>query len=791
MVRETLLDFFDDLSRLGDPFLVHDDGFLIRTFTYRDVAGKARAFAARLRQAGIEQNDKVMFYGENRPEWVIGMWGCLLAGVIAVPVDFRSSHAFLLRVAGIVDTKAILTGDEIEPVHDAGNIPLWPLSTLDSTPLEDFPRAAITRDQVAEIVFTSGATAEPKGVIITHRNILANIVPVEKEVLKYRKYGGPFFPIRFINLLPLSHMFGQAMATFIPPMLPGVVVFLRGYNPVEIIRQIRTRRVSVLISVPQILEVLREHMLQRFPELAQPEPPGNIHWMARWWRYRRIHNLFGWKFWSFIVGAAPLPPDLEAFWSRLGFLVIQGYGLTETAPIVTLNHPFHARKGTVGKPIAGVEIKIAADGEILVRGENVTTGYFNAPTETASAFEDGWFHTGDVGALDESGRLSIQGRKKETIVTPEGLNVFPEDVEHALSQVAGVRESAVIGTDRVHAVLILNAGATVEEVVRAANAQLADHQKIRSASLWPYDRFPRTEGTGKLKRGEIAKGSPPPKQESRFDPNTPLDALTSLERVELMVALDVDEAAMTTAATIGELPRGSAHTPAAWNFPSWNRALLPRMLRAAALPGFLLPLTRIFAHIRVEGLEHLRNIACPVIFAPNHQSHLDVPAILAALPAKWRRRVAPAMAKEFFDAHFHPQRHPLAKRLTNNLSYYLSTLCFNAFPIPKREAGTLETLRYIGELASDGWCILIFPEGKMTVTGEIAPFQPGVGMIAARMKVPVVPVRIVGLDQVLHKDWRMAKPGKVRVIFGEPLHLTGENHAALAREVEAAVKALS
>ena len=134
-----------------------------------------------------------------------------------------------------------------------------------------------------------------------------------------------------------------------------------------------------------------------------------------------------------VVGAAPLDPEVEAFWGRLGFIVVQGYGLTETAPIVTLNHPFHASRGAVGKPIGGVEVRIADDGEILVRGENVTTGYFNAPEETRAAFRDGWFHTGDIGGLDDQGRLYIRGRKKEMIVTPEGLNVFPEDVERALN----------------------------------------------------------------------------------------------------------------------------------------------------------------------------------------------------------------------------------------------------------------------------------------------------------------------------------------------------------------------
>src|SRR5205823_650325 len=158
----------------------------------------------------------------------------------------------------------------------------------------------------------------------------------------------------------------------------------------------------------------------------------------------------------------------EAFWSRLGFVVIQGYGLTETAPIVTLNHPFHARQGSVGKPIAGVEVKIAEDGEILVRGGNVTTGYYNAPGATAQVFEDGWFHTGDVGEMDDNGELRILGRKKEMIVTPEGLNVFPEDVERVLNEIRGVRDSAVVGTDRVHAVLILEPGADQAGIVRSA-----------------------------------------------------------------------------------------------------------------------------------------------------------------------------------------------------------------------------------------------------------------------------------------------------------------------------------
>ena len=299
-------------------------------------------------------------------------------------------------------------------------------------------------------------------------------------------------------------MFGQAMATFVPPMLPGVVVFTRSYAPDDIVRQIKERRISVLVCVPKMLEVLRDYVIRVAPEAAEP-PPAGMHWAKRWWHYRRIHRMFGFKFWAMVVGAAPLDPELEAFWGRLGFLVVQGYGLTETAPIVTLNHPLRARRGAVGKPISGVEIKIAEDGEILVRGENVTSGYYNAPEATREAFADGWFHTGDIGELDAEGRLMIRGRKKEMIVTPEGLNVFPEDVERALHEQPGVIEAAVVGApmpgstaERVQAILILAAG------YRARSRRAAG-----ATRSWPIiRRFARPpSGPARNCRGPKARGS--------------------------------------------------------------------------------------------------------------------------------------------------------------------------------------------------------------------------------------------------------------------------------------------
>ena len=781
----------------------------------------------------MRKGDKIVFWSENRPEWIVAFWACLLRGIVVVPVDYRASPDFLTRVVKIVDARLILIGQDVVPFMAPVDVPVWKLHEFEwsaaaaSAPAP--PAVAITRDDVAEIIFTSGATAEPKGVVITHRNVLANIVPVEHEILKYRKWGTPFFPLRFLNLLPLSHMFGQAMATFIPPMLPGTVIFMRGYNPVEIVAQIKSRKASVLVSVPKILDVLKDHVLRVAPDPPVPGPKQHV--AKRWWRYRKIHRAFGPKFWSFVVGAAPLDGALEAFWGELGFAVIQGYGLTETAPIVTLNHPFGTKKGSVGKAIAGVEVKVAADGEILVRGDNVTKGYYNADEENARAFEDGWFHTGDIGEIGEDRQLYIRGRKKEMIVTPEGLNVFPEDVEKALNVIPGVRDSAVVGVpigseERVHAVLILDPGIDIDAVVRQANTQLDDHQKIRRALVWPETELPRTDGTRKLKRAAIrdwvkSGGTAPRLVQQGTDALAALVAkyagrenlssqttlqelgLSSLDRVELMVALEdtfqtrIDEGSFASAQDLGQLRTlleraSSSDAPPAEpvEFPAWTRSAIARAVRRVNLATWILPLARLFAWTRIEGLEHLRDLHGPVIFASNHQSFMDGPVIMASLPARWRYRLSPAMGKEMFAAHFFPKQHGALSWFTNSLNYYLAVLLFNAFPLPQREAGARQTLRYIGELLAEQHSLLIFPEGRRSETGAIDVFRPGIGMIASKLGAQVVPVRIDGLQHVLGVGWHMARPGRVRVTFGAPLRLVGEDYEALAKQVEIAVKAL-
>ncbi len=828
----TLLDFFDRYIRGPDQALIEDDGFRRRLRTRDDLHAAADRWAARLRAAGVMYGDRVAIWGESCPEWVAAFWGCILCGAAVVPVDASATCEFVGRVVAAASPSLLVVGEVADQPPVVPGVPVWRLRDVDWSggPPESVRDDRITPETVAEIVFTSGTTGDPKGVVISHRNILANIAPIERQVVVYRRYLWPFRPVRFLGLLPLSHMFGQALSIFFPPLVNGATVFMKGYNPDQVIAMTKRHRVTLIVTVPRVLDLLRDRLSRSIPALAAPFAPQRP-LVARILRGRGARRMLGWRCVGFVVGGAPLETALEDYWRGLGFAVIQGYGLTETAPIVAWNHPFKLRPGTVGRPIEGVDVRLADDGEILVRGPTVTAGYWRAPEQTQSAFDGEWFRTGDIGSFDADGHLVIRGRKKDVIATAEGLKVFPDDVERVLERAAGVTEAAVIGrrddhAEYVHAVLRLSPGADPEAIVSRANGQLEPHQRIRDFTVWTAGPMPRTEPMRKLKRFEIrrrletgstpapaaalAAGDPVERLLSKYaqgrtlDAGTTLDALglTSLDRIELMLALEeqghvtLSEAAMGEARTVGDLRRLAERAPAeavaaeAFPFPSWNQWRLVRALRNVSQPSWILPLAGLYLRVRASGLQHLDGLQGPIILAANHQSHFDTPAILRALPRRWRRTVAVAMAKEYFEPHFFPERHTAWERLLSSAIYYLVATFFAGFPLPQQEPGARETLRYIGDLVTNGASILLFPEGIRTERGEIGAFQPGVGLLGAKLELPVVPVRLEGVDRVLHHTWRWPRRGTVTVTFGPPLMLEGEDYRALARKVQDAVLAL-
>ena len=369
------------------------------------------------------------------------------------------------------------------------------------------PLPGLSRESVLQIVFTSGTTAEPKGIVHTHGNVLASLDPLEKEIGKYLRYERFVHPLRILHTLPLSHVFGQFMGLWVPPLLAAEVHYEDRLQAPRLVRLMQRERISVMAAVPRILDLLRAHMEAQLPGLSrQVAAARGLPVAKRWWRLRRLHRELGLKFWAFVAGGASLPPDLESFWTTAGFALIQGYGMTETTALVTLNHPFKIARGSIGKPLAGREVKIGDDGEILVRGDSIASQVWQQGR--LQTRDPGWLATGDLAATNAEGELIFAGRKSDVIVTSAGLNIHPQDLEAVLRRQPGVVDVLVVAYQSsggpVPAAVLLSAvdDAALQQLMANANRELALFQQIRYFMRWPQPEFPRT-GTGKVLRRTV------------------------------------------------------------------------------------------------------------------------------------------------------------------------------------------------------------------------------------------------------------------------------------------------
>jgi long-chain acyl-CoA synthetase len=881
MPRENLLSLFREFERYArDIAIVQRRGYRREIWTYGRLAAIAVSCALELKDRGVRTGERVLLWGPNCAEWMAAFWGCLLRGAVAVPMDDGATPEFAARIARDVSVKLIIAAREKRPLDSA--IPRLVLEDLADTAgrprvhitswtsdqrakplyqtLSDEP---ITRKHIAQIIFTSGTTAEPRGVVLTHGNFLANLEPLERGIDPYRKYERWLHPLRFVTLVPLSHVFGQFMAVFVPPLLGAAIAFEPSANPSEVVRTIKRERATVLIAVPRMLDVLRSSLARDF------ESQGNGEWFARSfaaadgekfirraWRLRYVHRRLGWKFWAFISGGAALSGETEAFFKRMGYAVVQGYGMTETASLISLNHPFRAAQGSIGKILPGREFRLAEDGEILVRGENVATGYWENGSLRLAAQEegsrqarrenDGWLHTGDVGELDAEGNLRFRGRKKNVIVTPAGLNVYPEDLEAALRKQPGVRDCVVVpfergGNAEPCAVLLVKnpEKEAARAVVAAANASLAEYQRMLQWILWPEPDFPRTP-TGKPRLSIIAAcalellrerpsgatanvaartPSEPPlnvaagalddliaKFASASGDSNHLERelnLTSLDRVELMSALEqrfqveLNESSFAnarTAADIHQLLQEPSVRRSEYIYPRWTQRAPVRWLRLAVYYALVWPATQILAHPRIVGREHLRVVCGPVLVISNHITRrADIGLILAALPLRFRHRLATAMGGEtLLNMRRPPQDWFFARRWAYQLGYCLVTGLFNVFPLPQR-SGFRESFRFAGESTDRGYNVLVFPEGEVnnSETGEMAPFQSGIGLLAENLRIPIVPMRLDGVWQMKREHRRLAHFGEITVRIGVPVTFPpGTLADEIARNLESLVRSL-
>lgn len=843
---ETLNDILEESARrfgTKDALTIRP-GFRTRSWTYRDLNEVVPRLARYFQDTGMKKGDRVLIWGVNRPEYGIAFLAALRLGAILVPLEANYAADFAQKIGERTRASAaIVSSQTLERAKTLG-MPLHQMEVLPDLARQCAPleKVALTGDDLAEVVFTSGTTGDPKGAMLSHGNILSNAIAATQ-----------IFPIgpkmRLLSFLPLSHMFEQLGGFFCVLLAGASVIYPTSRQPAVVRRTFKERKVSMVLITPAVVKSLMLAIERSAEAQGKKELFAKLRGVARRlpMALRRIvffsvHRQFGGRFRYIISGGAALDPALGVSWRELGIDVIQGYGTTECSPGLTFNRVELNRLGSVGTPLPGVQIRIAEDGEVVAKGPNVFKGYWENEEATRAVLDkDGWYHTGDLGEIDKDGFLWLKGRKKDMIALADGTKVYPEDIENALAADPRIEALAtplrpavatVVGLQRpgediqVHAVFLVKDKEQVAAIVRDTNVKLSAIQQIRGWSIWPDDEFPTTP-TQKVKkrfvvdrlltmgRVEQARSVVGDQAATRtltdvervitqvanlppaaVHPAATLSAdlgLDSLGRVDLLGAIEeelgayVDEAALEANATVAELEQmvaAARDVKRDTGIYGWPLHPVVRSFGLLLQQTLIYPLVHIFYKVKITGEDKLQGLRGPVMFAPNHCLHWDNGIILMAIPLSWRWKLAVAAAADDV--------------FGNKLNGFASSILANAFPLA-REGSIRRSLELLGARLDRQFSVLIYPEGKLTVGGPMQPFKSGTGLIAVEGATPVVPMKLrIGKVSVLDlhdRKWEPARSngwrGDVEVVFGDPIYFPAGTPAGEATaKLQAAVAAL-
>ncbi len=854
MSLQTLHDLVGCLPAYGSRRAVglrQDIG--LRWWSYRRLYDEAYRVAALLRARGIQPGDRLLLWAPNCPEWAGFFLGAALRGVVVVPADEGATPGAVRRMAEATEAALLVHG----PEQDASGVRVPTQSIFApgsecEAPLDEGLAVPVDPDDPAVILYTSGTTTQQRGVILTHGNLVA-------QTERFRGFRGlvRVIPTRMLMLSPLSHSQGLLLGICLPFFVGVSVIYSHSVDPAHVMRTIKQNRVTLLVAVPRVQHLLAK-ALQQMPVgrrgLTLAERIEEIR--SPFWRRRVLfhytRSVLGYLFWALLVGGATLPPEDAEFWYESRYFLAHGYGLTETAAIVSfhLTTPFSRPRGSVGKPLADQTVHIAEDGEILVRGPSVTSGYLGDRAADAEVFvdEDGFLHTGDLAHRDAKGRLYFRGRKKEIIVTGEGFNVFPDEVEAVLRRMPGVRDAAVVGStpeehEEVHAALLLEDGAQPSSIIQEANAALEPHQRIRSWTVWPEGDFPRGDLL-KVRREQVAaaireaqgRASPEPAAAERtisldmirssadrrrrlqliaeylagrqprhlasLDLRLVHDlGLSSLDVIELLSLLERRGAVPWKAPILGEdttladlhaLVGGSEPPPEA---SAMYTKLPPPMdhplVRAAH--AFLAPLVlpawfSYCARLVVQGSEHLADLRPPFLVVGAHHEHgIDAMAIYCALPRRLRGGLLLVTTQWVFLDYLEPtSQATLAERVRTALSFYVGMPVLLPFVLWPQFGTTREGLMETCRLIDRGFSPIVFPAGEPTPEGYAV--QPGVGLVAVQTQVPILPLRLAGNDGIDFRSRRRDR--QVTVRFGRPIRTTATTIEQVTAMIQEAFRTL-
>ncbi|MEO0211085.1 MAG: AMP-binding protein [candidate division WOR-3 bacterium] len=801
-------------------------------FTYKDLLSASRALASHLRNMGVRPGDRVGLLSENSPYWGMTFFGSIGTGAIVVPVDAGlkpQEMKFVLSDAGV--SHLICSERFLSSAGDLGIRDIIIAEEIPSLPLANgFAAHRSGLGDLAAIYYTSGTMGTQKGVMLSHGNLLADLEAAFQRV--------PYEPgTAFLSVLPLSHVFELTVGFLGPLRNGGTITYPENLTSFAIVDAMSETGTQIMAVVPMLLKLFHNGIQKKikampgfrrlvFGLLLGLSRLGNRFGFNLGRRFfPELQKSFGGRLRFFISGGAALDPALERNFWAMGLPVLVGYGLSEASPVVSVNTMEERAPGSVGKPLPCCEVKLADDGEILVRGENVFLGYNNNPSATADVLHDGWLHTGDIGRFDRRGFLYIKGRKKNVIVTAGGLKVFPEELEEALSRSELIKEVCVLGIpsgqgEAVHAVIYPNQDSIREiseddakrlvanEIMRCLSG-LADYKRLDSWEFWP-EELPKTP-TRKVKRKVlfdmiISKMSHRPTERETYgqkapdlsgDPDaerireilaemvglSPADiswgaslardlGMDSLMKVELLAALDKEMGLSIPVEYSYQINTLAQLVEMAVRYKGISGGLelllddqgygdISEIYRTNAFYDMTRFSIYLLLHHFVRAYFRLRV----------HNQHM-VPRTGSFIVATNHTSLMdfPVVLTSLPWSRIKDVVAPAAKDFffEKTLRKILVQIAFRAFPL-ERFGNFLEGLRATARMIKEGYSVILFPEGMRSKDGRLGDFKPGVGALSYELGVPVLPAYIRGAHRAFPKGSAFPKPVRVDVIFGEPV----------------------
>ncbi len=777
-----------------------------------------------------DTSQRVLIFSENRPEWIYSFYGSWKNNCTVIPVDYLSTVEevsyivqdctpevfFCSREREKILRKAAESLDYIPQIIVYEDIEKVAPPVSDDSTKNDLAEPVL--DDTALIIYTSGTTGDPKGVMLSYENVLANVEAVTE--------GVPIYSIdeRVMLLLPLHHIF-PLLGSMVAPLFVGATIAISpSLQSDDILNTLQDNQITIIIGVPRLYKIICKGIIDKinqkkiaqlfflFAEKAGSQILSRI-------LFKTVHKKFGGNLKYLVCGGAALDPDVGRNFTTLGFEILEGFGMTEAAPMITFTRPGQVTIGSAGTAMSCTKIEIR-NGEIVASGKNIMQGYLNRPQETAEVLQDGWLYTGDLGHLDEKGRIFITGRKKEIIVLPSGKNINPVLIEQKLEKLTdcinevGVfvkddilqavilpdfrktREHTITGLDDFFRWKIIDVyNQTVSPSKRILKFTLIDEElpKTRLSKLRRF-QLPDLVGTRKSQKNDapqpdfeeylIIKGFIEEQTTKEIFPDDHLEidiALDSLDQLSLLAFLkssfdvDISEEKLMSHQTVRLLSEfvQEKKKKISVELINWHDILkekvdltLPKTwITANVIKNCSNLFFKMYFKFKGEGQENLPETPC--IIAPNHQSFYDGLFVASQLKGCF-------LKKTYFYAK--------EKHVKNRLLRFFADR--NNVIVVDINSGLKDSIQKLAEVLKKGKNVMIFPEGTRSQDGTLGDFKKLFAILSKELNVPVIPVTINGAFQALPTGSLFPKPFQpISVTFQRPIFPEGHTYESLTEQV--------